>query len=125
MRYIRQLVQTTVKKSRKKINANRERVNERKIRRAVREYLKANDFLIIPYIPGLYGRKGCADLLCCGTVHGVRGRFVAIETKRPGGKPSPEQLEFLEEVRRHGGIACIASSVQDVIDALDLPPYLL
>lgn len=45
-------------------------------------------------------------------------RFLAIEVKRPGGRPTPEQAAFLELVRKSGGVAIVATAVQDVIDAL-------
>ena len=36
--------------------------------------------------------------------------------KRPGGsyKPTPAQLEFIEEVRKRGGYAGVVRSVEDV-----------
>jgi len=99
----------------------KKKITEKEVRAAVRALLKKQGFLVIPYVPGVYGLKGCADLLCCGTVDGVPGRFVAIELKRPGGKVSPEQEKFLKEVRSRGGIAFVAESTQDVIAALGIP----
>ena len=43
--------------------------------------------------------------------------FVAIEVKRPGMKPTPQQAAFLELVRQAGGLAIVATSVEDVIAA--------
>jgi hypothetical protein len=57
--------------------------------------------------------KGIADILGCW-----KGRFVAIEVKRPGGRISQEQERFLEAIRRHGGIGFVARSVEDVIESL-------
>jgi hypothetical protein len=99
----------------------KKKITEKEVRAGVRAVLKQQGFLVIPYVPGLYGMKGCADLLCCGTVDGVPGRFVAIELKRPGGKVSPEQTKFLEKVRGLGGVAFVAESTQDVISNLHLP----
>ena len=42
-------------------------------------------------------------------------RFVAIEVKRPGGKPSKLQLAQLNRIQASGGVAMIAESVDDVI----------
>jgi len=42
------------------------------------------------------------------------GRFLAIEVKRPGNKPTPNQVEFISNVNKHGGIAFVATSVEDV-----------
>jgi len=39
--------------------------------------------------------------------------FTAIEVKRPGKKPTAEQLKFLEAVRAAGGIAGVCCSVSD------------
>lgn len=41
--------------------------------------------------------------------------FTAIEVKTPTGKPTPEQLHFVNRVKEHGGIAGIARSVDDVL----------
>ncbi len=61
------------------------------------------------------GFVGAPDIIGMTT----KGRFVAIECKRPrGGVVSAEQLEFLQCVRAGGGIGIIARSVDDVIDAL-------
>lgn len=40
--------------------------------------------------------------------------FVAVEVKTPTGRVSPEQQQFLNVVRQHGAIACVARSVTDL-----------
>lgn len=47
------------------------------------------------------------------------GLFLAVEVKRPGKKPSLEQQMFLDTVRLAGGIAIVATSVDDVIHELE------
>lgn len=44
--------------------------------------------------------------------------FVALEIKRPGEKPTPEQLNFLNTVHRAGGIANVVHSVPEALDTL-------
>ncbi|MDH4179704.1 MAG: VRR-NUC domain-containing protein [Armatimonadota bacterium] len=61
-----------------------------------------------------YGLKGSADII--GILPG--GRFLAIEVKVPGKKPSEEQMVFLQRVAEKGGLAIIAYSVDDVITSL-------
>lgn len=58
---------------------------------------------------------GVADIL------GVlpNGRFLAIECKRPGGKPSPEQIEFIDNVNANGGLAFIADNLDIVIETIE------
>lgn len=74
-----------------------------------------------------FGVKGLPDILGWQSLGGPLvqpfgewrlARFLAIEVKRPGEPPSPAQLAFLELLRRAGGIAVVASSVEDVVAAL-------
>lgn len=58
--------------------------------------------------------KGVADIL--GVKKG--GQFFAIEVKKKGGKPSPEQVQFLKEVEARGGIALVAYSLDEVTNLL-------
>lgn len=56
--------------------------------------------------------KGMADLH--GMLSGQSGRYFALEVKRPGEKPTAEQLAFLDEVRAGGGIAAVVRGYEDV-----------
>ena len=47
------------------------------------------------------------------------GRFLAIEVKKPGKKPTPEQLNFIEAIRRHGGIAGVVHSPEELAGLLE------
>lgn len=56
--------------------------------------------------------KGFADLF------GFRksdGRAVFIEVKTPNGKPSAEQVKFLETMRNNGAVAGVCRSVEEAI----------
>jgi len=43
--------------------------------------------------------------------------FAACEVKRPGGRATAEQLNFLEQLRSAGGIAVLARTVEDATGA--------
>jgi len=43
---------------------------------------------------------------------------MSVGGKRPGNQPTPEQLEFLDAVRRANGVAIIAYSIDDVMKVL-------
>lgn len=58
---------------------------------------------------------GSADII---GVHRPTGRFLAVEVKTAKGKPTKEQLNFIEQVRAANGIAGIARSVQEALDLL-------
>lgn len=58
--------------------------------------------------------KGVSDILAC-----CRGTFCAIEVKRPGNVPTSHQEDFLDDVRRAGGIGIVAYGLDEVIEMLD------
>jgi len=64
-------------------------------------------------IPVRFGKVGSSDIL---GVQGGTGKFIAIEVKRPGMsyKPTQPQLDFLQEIHEHGGLAGIATCTNDV-----------
>jgi hypothetical protein len=47
------------------------------------------------------------------------GRFLAIEVKRPGEKPTKLQTLFLAAIRRWGGFATVVHSAIDVHSAIE------
>lgn len=61
-----------------------------------------------------YGKTGSADIL------GILpdGRFLAIEVKRPGNKPTELQQQFLDDIVDRGGVAFWADSIMTVIENL-------
>jgi penicillin-binding protein-related factor A (putative recombinase) len=60
-------------------------------------------------------RSGIPDII------GVyKGKFFAIEVKRPGLKPTPKQMAELKAIEQAGGIAIVAYDPEWVIEALGL-----
>ena len=55
--------------------------------------------------------KGVSDIL---VLH--QGVLTAIEVKRPGGKISEDQIDFLNKIIHHGGKTLIAWSLEDVVN---------
>lgn len=60
---------------------------------------------------------GSGDLLGWITQNGI-ARFLSIEVKQPGKKPSPAQIIWRNNVVRAGGIAYAAVSVEEAIQFL-------
>lgn len=56
--------------------------------------------------------KGSADLIGVLAPH---GRFVALEVKTYKGRIRPEQTQFLELVRRLGGVAAVVRSSDEAM----------
>lgn len=50
----------------------------------------------------------------------VVGCFLAIEVKRAGNKPTPDQTAFLETIHQAGGVAILAYTIDDVAKRLGL-----
>lgn len=46
------------------------------------------------------------------------GRFIAIEVKVPGKKPTEDQLRFFDIVRKRGGFAACVHSVEEALEAV-------
>ena len=66
---------------------------------------KLPEVWIVKY-PGVsYGRKGVPDLLLS-----VKGKFLAIEVKKPGGKPTQMQLMEQAKIRMTGSRSEIVES---------------
>ena len=68
--------------------------------------IKQNEF-------GIYAKAGVSDIIAC-----VKGKFIAIEVKKPGNKPTPLQTNFINAINEIGGIAFWADNLIDVKNKL-------
>jgi Holliday junction resolvase-like predicted endonuclease len=100
---------------------------EQEIKKAIADYLRLKRYLVINhrnvgiwkkdtnrYIPLPSGEKGVSDLICLSP----QGTLVAIEVKTKAGKPTADQLSFLERVRKNKGIGMLAHSLDEVMKEL-------
>lgn len=84
-------------------------MTEAAIIQAIRKYLSTIPELFFwKEHGGQYGTAGIPDLICC-----YRGFFVAIEVKTSTGRLTKLQDLTLEDIRKAGGIAVVARSVDD------------
>ena len=58
---------------------------------------------------GIYAQAGVPDIIAC-----IKGRFVAIEVKKPGKKPEPIQEAFLQSITKKGGLAFWSDNLDKV-----------
>ena len=105
----------------KKGVAKLKKILEKDIQKAIIEVLELKKWLVVKvnnvgikkengsFIPPR--QRGISDLIACSP----RGRFYAIEVKRPGGKLTEDQDRFLKDVFLHEGGFLVAYSVDDVI----------
>ena len=60
--------------------------------------------------------RGVSDIIGCLP---KTGRFLAIEVKRPGNKPTAEQQQFIDIINDAGGLAFVAHSIEEVQTKLE------
>ena len=58
-----------------------------------------------------FGVKGSADII---GILPPEGKFLAIECKGKRGKPTEEQLAFIEQIKTNGGVAGVCWTLEDV-----------
>lgn len=106
---------------------------EKNVRRQILAYLRTQqpDCYVAPVVAGPYGQRGAPDLIVCapskcsdckpdfacsGCPDHNQGLFLAIETKKPGGKQSPIQKAVQDAITKAGGVYLLADSVRVVRD---------
>ena len=90
-------------------------MKERELTKQIRDLLKACGIFHWKAWQGLGSTKGVADIVGC-----LSGKMFAIEVKTATGRLSEYQRSFLRQLERAGGIACVARSPEDVVEALGL-----
>ena len=76
---------------------------EGKVKDKIKKYLKSKDiYYTMPFTAG-YGASGVPDILVCH-----QGKFIAIECKANGNKPTALQAEHMNRITQGGGIAVVA-----------------
>lgn len=77
--------------------------SEKNFETRVKVWLAENDIWHVKFFANRNTRVGVPDILAC-----VGGRFVGIELKGRGGRPSAIQLWHCSEINRCGGVAVVA-----------------
>lgn len=77
---------------------------EKRVKTKVESILKNEGaYYFFPATHG-YGRSGVPDIIAC-----VNGRFLAIECKAGGNKPTALQVREIENIRLADGVAVVAN----------------
>lgn len=86
------------------------------ITKKIKPYLESLGAMSVKYHGGPFGQSGVSDLIVCHF-----GKYVALEIKKPGNKPTALQLRFIEQVKEHGGLAGVVytdSFKEDILNIL-------
>ena len=102
-----------------------QKLTETDVKRQIKDCLKSIGARVVSFPGSGFGENGVADQLVC-----LKGEFIAIEVKRPGWKPPGrntkaykhywDQKMFLESIVAAGGIGFFATSLEEVVERLDL-----
>ena len=83
---------------------------EKKVENQIKRYLDSLGAYHVKIHGSAYMPAGTPDILAC-----VRGTFVGIEVKKPkGGVVSALQKLKIKQIRNAGGVALVATSVEEV-----------
>lgn len=75
---------------------------EKKVKDKVKKLLAEHGAYYFMPATGGYGKSGVPDLVAC-----IKGRFIGIECKANGGKPTALQEKNLVDIMNKGGIAIL------------------
>ncbi len=92
-------------------------MSEQQLQAKILKYLYAIGAYSIKVVSAT--RAGVPDIVCC-----YKGKFIAIEVKLPGNKPSALQVSNIELIQKAEGYAFVAYKLEDVANffsALDNP----
>ena len=88
---------------------------ESQLKRAVKDFLDLYRIWTFPVMQNVGSHPGVADRL------GIyKGKPLALELKRPGGRLSPSQEVFKTEWEREGGIYIECRSIEDLAAGLGI-----
>ena len=88
---------------------------EAKVKKKVRDLLEMHGAYYTMPMTGGYGSSGVPDFLVCH-----KGRFIGIECKANGGKPTALQLFNMERIELAGGTAVVINedNLNDLVKLL-------
>ncbi|HLS61512.1 MAG TPA: VRR-NUC domain-containing protein [Virgibacillus sp.] len=88
-------------------------MSEKRIENSIQRHLDSLGAYHIKNHGSVYSRAGTPDITAC-----INGKFVAIEVKQPGGVVSPLQSAHIELIKKAGGVAFVAYSLEETKENL-------
>lgn len=86
---------------------------EAKVKAKIKKILGAHHVYYAMPVGSMFGKAGVPDFLCC-----VNERFLAIEAKANGGKPTALQQKNFRDIHKAGGYAVVIDETN--LDYLEL-----
>ena len=95
-------------------NVKNKDIKEKAVENKIKKWLKDKNYWFFKVHGSIFQPSGIPDILAC-----INGKFVAIEVKRSkGGIVSPLQKAQIQKIKENGGIAGVASSMEEFLEIL-------
>lgn len=95
-------------------NKDIKELKEKAVENKIKKWLKDKGYWFFKVHGSIFQPSGIPDILAC-----IDGKFVAIEVKRTkGGVVSPLQKAQIQKIKENGGIAGVASSIEEFLEIL-------
>lgn len=85
------------------------KISENDVKKLVRDYLNVHGIFHWHNAANVISHPGLSDRMAL-----YRGKFYALEIKKPGGKLSANQKIFLENVEKAGGVGVVITCLEDL-----------
>ena len=89
-------------------------MREADIQKEIVTWAQKNGIWVVKYPGGIFGTTGTPDLILC-----VKGRFLALEVKKPGKPPKKIQEYRQNEIRKSSGISEIVVSLEEAVKVIE------
>ncbi|MDY7224686.1 VRR-NUC domain-containing protein [Halalkalibacterium halodurans] len=83
-------------------------MREKTVENSIKRYLDNIGAWYIKTHGSMFSKAGTPDIIAC-----VKGTFVAIEVKKPGGVVSELQKAHIKLIQQAGGVAFVADSLEE------------
>lgn len=93
---------------------NTSNITEKAIENQIKKYLVTNKIYHYKVHGNGFQRSGIPDIIAC-----IKGRFVGIEVKKPGGIVSNLQKINIEEIKKSGGVGIMVYSFEEAKQVID------
>ena len=95
-------------------NKDIKKLKEKAVENKIKKWLKDKGYWFFKVHGSIFQPSGIPDILAC-----IDGKFVAIEVKRTkGGVVSPLQKAQIAKIKENGGIAGVATSMEEFLEIL-------
>lgn len=95
-------------------NKDIKELKEKAVENKIKKWLKDKGYWFFKVHGSIFQPSGIPDILAC-----IDGKFVAIEVKRTkGGVVSPLQKAQIAKIKENGGIAGVATSMEEFLEIL-------